>query len=97
MKVHEKSMYMQKKPRPYLFLMPSHLIRAWSRCSPLCTHRPGQPVKQELTDKNAADKGAASSSCASADRAKMDELLLPWEEQLSGLALWEASGDLQPT
>jgi len=47
--------------------------------SPPYTHRPGQPVKQELKDKNAADKGdgSSSSSCASAELAKMDELILP--------------------
>lgn len=59
-------------------------------------HRPGQPVKQELEDKNAADKRAvsSSSSCASVEAAKMDKLLLLWEEKLSGLPLWEASGGL---
>lgn len=44
------------------------------------------------------DKGAVSASSSSfTEMAKMDELILPWERQLSGLPLWEASGGLEPT
>lgn len=96
MKAPKKATYVQRKLWTSLFLTSSHLFRARSLSSLLYMHRPGQPVKQELEDENAADKGAvsSSSSCASVEPAKMDKLLLQWEEKLSGLPLWEASGDL---